>query len=161
MILYKNRLIIGGITKIITSIIKLIYKRAKILNLGATFFVSVVGLVVYLAGGFEDERVKTIFIILFISSIVLALFLTIKKIFFPKKKNKNVQILKSAKNEEKSEEKIEEVGVVEKQATTVYPKYFLVRQNKNLIMAEYSDRYELYKTENGKMYKLRTDYKVN
>ncbi len=157
MILYKNRLIIGGITKIITSIIKLIYKLAKILNLGATFFVSVVGLVVYLAGGFEDERVKTIFIILFISSIVLALFLTIKKIFFPKKKNKNVQILKSAKGEEKTEE----VGVVEKQETTVYPKYFLVRQNKNLIMAEYSDRYELYKTENGKMYKLRTDYKVN
>jgi len=157
VILYKNRLIIGGITKIITSIIKLIYKLAKILNLGATFFVSVVGLVVYLAGGFEDERVKTIFIILFISSVVLALFLTIKKIFFPKKKNKNVQILKSAKGEEKTEE----VGVVEKQETTVYPKYFLVRQNKNLIMAEYSDRYELYKTENGKMYKLRTDYKVN
>ena len=157
MILYKNRLIIGGITKIITSIIKLIYKLAKVLNLGATFFVSVVGLVVYLAGGFEDEKVKTIFIAILISTIVLALFLTIKKIFFPKKKKRNVQIVGSAEKQVKDEEEM----VVDLPKASVYPKYYAVRQNKNYIMAEYSDRYELYKIENGKMFKKRTDYKVN
>ena len=40
-----------------------------------------------------------------------------------------------------------------------YPKYYAVKQNKNYVMAEYQDRYELYlKTPNG-LSKIRTDYK--
>ena len=40
-----------------------------------------------------------------------------------------------------------------------YPKYFSVKQNKNYVMGEFADRYELYlKTDKG-LKLVRTDYK--
>lgn len=44
-------------------------------------------------------------------------------------------------------------------AVVEQPRYFRVKQNRELIMAEYSDRYELYKISGGTLVKLRTDFK--
>ena len=39
------------------------------------------------------------------------------------------------------------------------PKYFRVRQNSDYVMAEYSDRYELFKIVDGRLIYVRTDKK--
>jgi hypothetical protein len=44
-------------------------------------------------------------------------------------------------------------------AQTGQPQYFRVKQNPNYVMAEFPDRYELYRLSGGNMIKVRTDYK--
>lgn len=44
-------------------------------------------------------------------------------------------------------------------AESEVPRYFRVKQNPSFIMAEYSNRYELFRVENGQLVKIRTDYK--
>ena len=39
------------------------------------------------------------------------------------------------------------------------PTYYRVKQNSEYVMAEYKDRYELYRIIDGQMKKIRTDYK--
>lgn len=54
-----------------------------------------------------------------------------------------------------------DVLVAEKRpfTATVYPKYYSVRQNRDYVMAEYEDRYELFVKRDGGLQKVRTDYK--
>ena len=39
------------------------------------------------------------------------------------------------------------------------PKYFRVKQNPNFVMAEYADRFELFKILDGQLVRIRIDYK--
>lgn len=43
--------------------------------------------------------------------------------------------------------------------SVLYPKYYAVKQNRNYVMAEYEDRYELFVKCNGGLKRVRTDYK--
>lgn len=45
------------------------------------------------------------------------------------------------------------------EGAVLYPKYYAVKQNRNYVMAEYEDRYELFVKYNGGLKRVRTDYK--
>ena len=173
MILFKNRLILGGIKKVIKTIFSFIYKILKFFNLQLTLLVILVGVVLFFAGVFEGNAIlEMLFFIILIASIFYGVVATINKILSPKKQDDNkrskVEIIKSddgevsanaeelnAQNSENSFAFSEPTCAIDK------PKYYKVKQNPNFVMAEYLDRFELYeKTEKG-LKKVRTDYKEN
>ena len=161
----------------IVAILKGIYSLLSLLNLQFTAIVALIGVVLHFTGVMDKGgAVLLIYCVVFIASIVLAVLLTFKKIFNiekkPKEKSK-VQIVKGQNETEQqiaqpqvSSNKVADVNQLQNQNATGYsvlaeekPVYYQVKQNKNYIMAEYSDRYELYlKTAKG-LKKIRTDYK--
>ncbi len=162
MILVKNRGIIGLVTRIITGILKFIYRLIALLNLQLTLLIGLIGLIIFLCGGFDDNGIAvTVLCVAVAISIVYAVIATVKKLLgFDKKKSKKrersvPQIVKSD-NEFKISQTSDNINEI-----VQAPKYFRVKQNSNYIMAEYHDRYELFYVQNGKMKKIRTDYKGN
>jgi hypothetical protein len=110
-----------------------------------------VGLVMFLTGVFEDRIWLIVFYFAVILSIVFSIFGTIKRLLGIGKKvdrKKGVQIVGTTAQEQES--------VTEEQT---YPKYYKVRSNQNQLMAEFSDRYELYEKINGAWVQIRTDKK--
>ena len=162
MILYKNRLIFGIIKKIIVVIFTVIYKILALINLQLTLLIALLGLILLFTGVFENNSaILIIYYVLLIISIVYAILATIKKLFGldkKVKKSKGAQIVNTDNTEEKTDnaQVTVEPTVVSKVET---PTYFRVKNQPDYIMAEYSNRYELFKkTENG-LKKIRTDYK--
>ncbi len=155
MIYVKNNLLFG----IIKTVLKLVYKIVKLLHLQIPMLVGLVGAILYFTGALnQNQTVLYAYYVALGLSVLLSIVLTFRKIF---KKNKidrkeNMQII--SEQDEKPGEDIEDKekvsGSVEK-----YPKYYAVKQNKNYVMAEYADRYELYQKTNGGLKKIRTDYK--
>ncbi len=168
-------MIIGAIKKVIIGIFKVIYKILSIFNLQFALLVALVGAVLYFCGVFESGGLPlTIFTISFIFSILIAVFLTIKKLlgFGKKKEDKpQVQIIQQPV--------VEQPNVIQPtvQPQVVYtqpqqpimpqyenvveekPKFYRVAQNKNYLMAEYSNRVELFLITANGLQKIRTDYK--
>ena len=160
MILYRSPLIFGIVRKIIKVFFTVIYKIFAFFNLQFTLLLALMGLVLYLTGIFNsNQAVLIVFYLLLVLSIIYAIVGTVKKLLGiqPRvKKSKGAQII----NEqiETAEPKQAENTNTE-QVKKESPTYFTVKQNNNFIMAEYSDRYELFrKTEDG-LKKVRTDYK--
>ena len=93
-------------------------------------------------------------------SIIYAIAGTIKRLLGIDKrvkKSKGAQIINEEKVDDKEDTQLQ--TEVKESVKVESPTYYTVRQNNNFIMAEYSDRYELYrKTEEG-LKKVRTDYK--
>ena len=189
MIALRNRLIFGIIKKIVVVFFTVIYKILALFNLQFTLLLLLVGLILLLTGAFENDVVLIVFYVLIVFSIVLAIITTIKKILGigkKTKKSKGAQIVDTdeKKDKDKPVSKPSQPAVAEQQTaqqiqpegkpvqaqsvqplpanpvTTVEkPIYYKVKQNSNYVMAEYTDRYELYKkTENG-LVKVRVDTK--
>ncbi len=159
MIPFRNRLIFGLIKKIIVGIFKIIYKVLSFLNLQITLLVLLLGGLAFLTGNMEKgSTMMTVFTFALAISLALAVILTMRRLLGVGKKvtkKKGVQIV-----EQPSEEKEQESSPVQTVTPTPEkPKYFRVKQNHNYIMAEYPDRYELYKVSGGEMIKVRTDLK--
>ena len=159
MILHRSPLIFGFIKRIIKVFFTVIYKIFTFLNLQLTLLVGLIGLVLYLTGAFNTNQVVLIIFYLFlVLSIIYAITGTIKKLLGiqPRvKKSKGAQII----NEDKEDLSGAQPEVQQEVKVKESPTYYTVKQNNNYIMAEYSDRYELYKkTENG-LKKVRTDFK--
>lgn len=159
MILHRSPLIFGFIKKIIKVFFTVIYKIFTFFNLQLTLLVGLIGLVFYLTGVFNSNQVVLIiFYLLLVLSIIYAITGTIKKLLGiqPRvKKSKGAQIINEDKEDLSGSQKEVQQEVKLKES----PTYYTVKQNNNYIMAEYSDRYELYKkTENG-LKKVRTDFK--
>jgi len=145
---------------LIKTVFEFIYKVLSVFNLQPTLAVVLVGTLLYLTGVMNaNATVKFIFQIALILSLVYALIETLKNLLgFNKKvkKSKGVEMLavESGKsNNAQTQQPQQENISVDK------PTYFRVKQNPNLIMAEYSNRYELFKVDNGNLIKIRTDYK--
>ena len=156
-----------------------IYKILSFLNLQFALLVLVVGLVLYMCGVFEGGGIPLlIFCLLFIGSLLAAVIITITKIFTAgkdKKKDKenSVQILsqeddddEQPKDEQTTAESGDNQEVLPQQPLSNCsggqedkPRYYKVKQNPNYVMAEYSDRYELFLITPQGMKKIRTDYK--
>ena len=148
-----------------------IYKVLSLFNLQITLLLSCIGAVLYLTGALSSSRVLlVIFLMLLVGSVVYAAIATLKKFLRldKKKDKKKMQIVEgqSSKIEEISKESVisQPQHPYGFQTETTYdepekPKYFRVKGHPDYIMAEYSDRYELYKVVNGQMIKIRTDYK--
>ena len=166
MIFFRNRLVFGIFKKVLSSIFKALYTIIKVLNLQIFLLVAVVGGIVFLTGGFSgSEALKLVFYFLAGSSIVYALVVTFKNLFGlgkKKEKDKNtVEEVEPSEEENKPEQnRQEDLFEGRQRIEPSQPKYFRVKDRKDLIMAEYCDRVELYRLENGKMTKIRTDYKT-
>ena len=162
MILYKNRLIFGIIKNIIVTTFKVLYKIIELLNLQVPLLFALVGLVMFLTGVFEKNPiVLTIFYVLLVVAIVSSIVATIKKLLGLDKrvkKSKGAQIV-----EVKTEKDIEKPEKTEKKETPKVkedaPTYYRVKQNPNYVMAEYEDKYVLYKRTESGLKQIRTDYK--
>ena len=159
MILYRSPLIYGTIKRIVQVFFTVIYKIFNFLNMQFTLLLALIGLVLYLTGAFSSNNVVLIiYYLLLVLSIVYAIVATIKKLLglSPRvKKSKGAHIIDQQIETIKAEkhEPIKEERVVER------PTYYTVKQNNNFIMAEYSDRYELYKKTEDGLKKVRTDFK--
>ncbi len=201
MIIYKNRLIFGIISKIISLCLKLVFKLISLFQLQLALVVSIVGIIVYATGGFEDNTVGvTIYLVVLFITVLYAILGTIRKFLGlddKKKKSKEKDKKDKGKNKDKDKKKKplfknkdvaqNEISATESGSATEVrhsesvanpqpeplrntegvqtktageePKYFRVKNNPNYVMAEYSDRYELYQITNGKLTKVRTDFK--
>lgn len=161
MILYRNRLIFGVIKNLFKILFTIIYKILALFNLQITLLVALVGLILYFTGVFEQNSALLItFYLLVVISIFYAILTTIKKLLGL---NKKVKKSKGAQIISEQTEKEEETAIEEQKQEVVYrpekPTYFKVKNHPDYVMAEYSDRFELFrKTENG-LKKIRTDYK--
>lgn len=170
MILYKNRLIFGIIKTIFSAVFGVVNKILSIFNLQPTALLLLIGVVLYFTGVFDQSpALLVIFELLVIISVVYAVIATIKRLLGLDKKvkrSKGAQIVSQDDKIEKVEEQpvihvttggtssaIEQVVALEK------PVYFRVKQNPEYVMAEYKDRYELFKIVNGSLKKIRVDYK--
>ena len=160
MILYRSPLIFGVIKRIVKVFFTVIYKIFSFFNLQFTLLISLLGSVLYLTGVFNSNKVVLIiFYLLLVLSIVYAIAGTIKRLLGiqPRvKKSKGAQIIneqpEAVDNNQTQTEEVQQVKIES-------PTFYTVKQNNNYIMAEYSDRYELFrKTESG-LKKVRTDYK--
>ena len=169
MVLYRNRLVFGVIGRVFSIIAKVIYRIIKLFNLQFTFLVLVAGLFLLIFGAFNNKTLLVCFYVVLTLSVLGALYFSFTKTFYKKKKPKkeigDVGDYDEREKEEKSEKVKPERSYTERETEPEQeikiekPKYYRVKQNPNYIMAEYSDRYELYyKTVNG-LKKIRTDYK--
>ena len=162
MIYVKNRLITGLISKTIKKVLTAVYKVLSLFNLQIPLAIAVFGAILFITGALENESLKAIIIVALVLSTVGALLTTLNKVFGSKKpktkKSTGIQIIQQQPQSEPQQEQQEVVQTT--QATqTIYPKYFTVKQNRNYIMGEFADRYELYlKTDRG-LKLVRTDYK--
>lgn len=147
---------------VLKSIFKFIYKILSLFNLQLTLFISLIGVVLYFTGIWDKNPIVVlIFKIALIFSLIFALFQTIKGLLGLNKKikkSKGVQIV-DTDNSGEDDKKEEDIKTEPVTINAETPKYFRVKQNPNLVMAEFLDRYELYKIENGKLIRIRTDYK--
>lgn len=188
MIILGNRLIFGIIKKIIVAVLTFVYKVLSLFNLQMTALVLLVGLVLFVTGVFERSAAALIiFCFALVLSVLGAVWFTVKRLlgFSGGKKRKGVEIIKSkgvktddippaapaperaqpAYAEEDAPRQVSEADTVQAapadstKSIPAYPRYFAVRQNKDYIMAEYADRYELYLKDRYGLKKIRIDYK--
>jgi cell shape-determining protein MreC len=162
MILYRRPLIFGFIRKLIKVFSTVLYKILAFFNLQLTLLLALIGLVLYITGIFDKNSIVLIvFYVLLVLSIVYAITGTIKRLLGIEKrvkKSKGAQIInEQVENKESAEQPVNEVKA--EQVRKESPTYYTVKQNNNYIMAEYSDRYELYKKTEEGLKKVRTDYK--
>ena len=189
MIILGNRLIFGIIKKIIVTVLTFVYKVLSLFNLQMTALVLLVGLVLFVTGVLERSAAALIiFCFALVLSVLGAVWFTVKRLLGLSggKKRKGVEIIKSkgvktddippaapaperaqpAYAEEDAPRQVSEKAdtaqaapAASTESIPAYPRYFAVRQNKDYIMAEYADRYELYLKDRYGLKKIRIDYK--
>lgn len=169
--------IFRAIKKIISQALKAVYRLLCVFNLQFTILVVLVGVLLWALGVFEQGGFALIiFVILFIGSIGLALYLTARKILgldTEKQKKSKIQIV--GNNQPESQTQSVNISTMQTQQNAVetqnaqieqgeclqpeVPRYYKVKQNSNYVMAEYSNRYELFLITPNGLKKIRTDYK--
>lgn len=111
----KTGLIFSLIKRVIVTIFKAVYAILSFFNLHLTLLVGLVGLVLFLTGVFDKyPSVQTGFHIAIIASVLVAIFVTIRKLLGlsdKKRKRKGIEIMEVEKNAE-SEEKTAQTATV-------------------------------------------------
>lgn len=175
MILFRNRLIFGIIWKTVKVFLTVIYSILSFFSLQYTLLVGLVGVVLYFTGVFDNNKtVLIVFALILAFTVVYAVIESIKKLLGLDKKikrSKGVQIMPEGQDgATPPQQQYQPQPQPQTQQPQTYnyqqpiqsevPRYFRVKQNPSYVMAEYSDRYELFKIENGALKKIRTDYKM-
>lgn len=170
----KTGVIVSLVKRVIVTVFKAVYNILSLFNLHLTILVGLVGLVLYLTGVFDKyPAVELGFYFMFFASIILAVIISVRKLLglvTPKeKKKRGVEIVEDDGTNNSPESAQEPLPArteirIETPEQPVpepitYPRYFTVKQNKDYIMAEYKDRYELYFKDRNGLRKIRTDYK--
>ena len=157
MIIYRNRLIIGLIKQILTAVLTVVYKILSLFNLQFTLLIALVGLVLFLTGVFASSPTFTlVYKLILIFSVVYAVVATLRGLLGL---NKNVKKSKGAQIVKTDKPKNDDAPAQAEQGQKETPVYFRVKQNPEYVMAEYSDRYELFRIVDGGLKKIRVDYK--
>lgn len=172
MILFKNRLILGLVWKTIKVFFTVIYSVLNFFNLHYTLLLGLIGMVLYFTGTLDKNRaVLIVYALLLVVSLVYAVIASVKKLLGLDKKvkrSKGVQIVGKVDTPQPNVAVEPTVQNTNSPYTEQYqpqpapsevPRYFRVRQNPSYVMAEYSNKFELYKVQNGQLVKVRTDYK--
>ena len=185
MIVYRNRLIFGVVGMIISTVFQAVYAVISFLKLQFVFLVSILWAILYLVGMTAKYPILNLFLSLaLISSVMYAVVSILKALLGidnKKRKRRGAQLVNNQTvqpvmqtaqpvqntqfNQTTNASQItpQENGQAYQTGTpnavNEQPRYFRVKQNRELIMAEYSDRYELYKISGGTLVKLRTDFK--
>ena len=148
-------------------IISLVYKILDFFSLVPAFFVTLLGVVLYFTGTFENNPTLTlIFQIILIVTIVHAIVATTKKLLGldnrKVKKSKGMQIINNQTAQQSQEQTSQTIENNPQQIVVKEekPRYFKLKQNPDYVMAEYSDRYELFLITAKGLEKVRTDYKA-
>ena len=150
------------------TVFSFIYKFFNALNLVPALFVALVGLVLYVTGTLNAYPVITvIFQVLLVLTAIYAIVATGRKLLGLDKrvkKSKGMQIIDDDGADTSAETEQEKAAETEKVVNPPIrkkeqPKYFKLKQNPDYVMAEYSDRYELFLITEKGLKKIRTDYK--
>ena len=171
MILIRNRFIFGLIKNAIKTVFTVIIKVFQLFNLQWTLLVGLIGIVLFITGAFEQNPTALlVFRLLLIATIVYAIVGWIRRALGLETKNKTskgIQIIKH-ENKCKNNKEVQKQEVQEEKTTKVVeqvvvkeqaPTYYRVKNHPDYVMAEYVDRYELYKKTQSGLKKIRTDYK--
>ena len=179
--------IFGIIEKAITFVVKTLLKLLGFFHLTPMFLVGIVGVILHFTGVLNDQTARTVFNVAIGLCAFYALCAIVYSFTGRGKKNREnkrgkVEVVKKKKKGKKGEEALQPVimsqpvimpeqtsqQVVIPQQTVVQPvytqikagpTYYEIKNNPSFVMAEYLDKYVLYKkTENG-LVKIRTDYK--
>ena len=160
-------MIIGLIKKIISSVLKAVYKILSVFNLQFALLVMAVGVVLYFCGVFENGGFALlVFCLSFMCSVLAAVFLTQPV----QQEVQSSQVQQPIVQPQQVVQPFVQQPVQTTQPTQEYstpyvnpvpeqPKYFRVKQNPNYVMAEYSNKYELYLITPNGLKLVRTDYK--
>ncbi len=167
MIYVKNRLIFGLVGKIIKLVLKTVYKFLSFFNLHITMFVAVVGAILYFTGVLTSHRtILLVFYVLLIGSVIYAIFSSVKKLLGLGKKVEKKGSVQIVERDTDQNVSVQE-QTVQSTNQSVLPqidpskpiRYFAVKDNPSVVVAEYDNRYVLYyKTQSGFKY-VRTDFK--
>lgn len=164
MLFVKRYLVVGIIKKIVTAVAKIIYKILSLFHLEFTLLCVVLGCVLEIANGTVSKSKTSLIVFhaILAATVVYAFLRTLGIGKRPKSEKKERKEKQTAPDEEQTKQ-IEEVerSFNENVALKIeeQPKYFRVKQNPKYVMAEYTDRYELFlDTGSGYEY-VRTDYK--
>ncbi len=164
MLFVKRYLLFGIIKKIITAVAKIIYKILSLFHLELTLLCAVLGCVIEIAYG-SVSKSKTsliVFHVILAATVLYALLRTLGVGKRKKSQKDEEKPKKSVKETEETYENAKHTENFEEKSVPVReeaPRYFRVKQNPKYVMAEYSDRYELFlDTDSGYEY-VRTDYK--
>ena len=155
--LFKSRLFFGIFKMIFGAIFGVFYKLIALFNLQYTALSLLIGLVLFVTGVFEkNPTIELVFQLIVILSVVYAIISTIKKLL---RIDKKVKKSKGAQIQPLPAEVPAPVQYREEYVKPEQPKYYRIKGNQDYVMAEYSDKYELYKISEGQLVKVRTDYK--
>ena len=156
------------IRALIKGIFKFVYKILSLFNLQPALAVILIGVLLYFTGVVDKYyAVKFVLEIALVLSAIYAISATLNKMLGggksvkKDKKSRGAQIVSQDKNQppQKTEsvDQKETETITEKKTDS--PIYYKVKNKPGYIMAEYVDRYELYRITDGGLEKIRTDYK--
>ncbi len=167
----------GIITKAIGAFFKLIYNVLSLFHLQALLFVVVLGVILEVATGKVFTGTGGVLFGLAVTfTVIYAVIRTTAGVtnafsgLFGSKNKKNPTPNSDDEDEDDGDEperiapqRQEPKKRKDKEKKKAYyrekPKYYKVRQNTDYVMAEYSDRYELFKIVDGRLVYVRTDKK--
>ncbi len=147
------------IRSLIKLLLKFIYKILSVFHLQFALAVLLIGVVLYFTGVVDKYyAIKLVLEIALVISAVYAIFATLNSLLGGKKqKNKShsVQIV----DQDKQKKQEVDGGAEEERQINQAPVYFKIKDNPEYVMAEHSDRYELFRITEKGLVKIRTDYK--
>ncbi len=152
------RLFVKGVV----AAVKIVYRLLKALRIRAlTLYLCVCGILQLVFGLFSmTEFMMIYFWFGFIVCLMISLIGWLFALRAQRLRRSEARKRKKADQEEKKRilrERMEDKQRSVKQQT--YPVYYAVAGHEDYIFAEYTDRYELYRKENGRLVYLRTDFK--
>ena len=153
MIFVPRFLVFGIIKKIVGGTFKVIYSILEFLHLQLTLLCVTLGVLLEIAFGIvlKNDFTLKVFHIIIAVTLVYAVIRTVAKLLGLDKKKKK------ASTAEIVEVKQEEPALLPSEEEK--PVYYRVKQNPQYVMAEFSDRYELFLDTKDSLKYIRTDYK--